>query len=195
MPNIAGSGAGWPAVSAVNGPGAPAAALVGLVDRAGGRQRVLAVGQDRGERRLVRDERPHVLRVLRHEAERVDRAAAAGEEVDRPSTDRLDEPMQVVRVNVGRHRAARIGLHAALDAAWVVGHHGAVGEPPRQRAEAGGAHRRADQQQDRLAAGVVAPNVVCQRGAGDVQGAGGRLGGSRGHGALLVVVSARMASI
>ena len=122
-------------------PGAPAAALVGLGDRAGGRQRVLAVGQDRGERRLVRDERPHVLWVLGHEGERVDRATAAGEEVDRLPTDRLDEPMQVVGVNVGRHRAGWIGLHAALDAAWVVGHHGAVGEVLRQRAEAGGAHR------------------------------------------------------
>jgi hypothetical protein len=89
----------------------------------------------------VRDERPHVLRVLGHEGERVDRATAAGEDVDRPRTDRLDEPMQVVGVNVGRHQAGGIGLHAALGAARVVGHHGAVGEVPRQRAEAGGAHR------------------------------------------------------
>jgi hypothetical protein len=61
--------------------------------------------------------------------------------VDRPPSDRLDKPMQVVGVNVGRHRAGWIGLHAALDAAWVVGDHGAVGEVLRQRAESGGAHR------------------------------------------------------
>ena len=67
--------------------GAPAAALVGLVDRAGGRQRVLAVGQERGERRLVRHERPHVLGVPGHERQRVDRAAAAGEQVDRPAAE------------------------------------------------------------------------------------------------------------
>ena len=47
---------------------------------------------------------------------------------------------------------------------------------PRQRAEAGGAHRRADQQQDRLGAGVVAPDVVGQRGAGHLEGVGRRLG-------------------
>ena len=79
-------------------PAPEAAALVGVVDRPAGRQRVLAIGQDRGERRLVRDERPHVLRMLRHEGERVDRAAAAGEQVDRPAAERLDDPMQVVGV-------------------------------------------------------------------------------------------------
>jgi hypothetical protein len=168
----------------VRHPGAPAAALVGLLHRAGGRQRVLPVGQDRGERRLVRDQRPHVPRVPGHQRERVDRAAAAGEQVDRPATDRLDEPVQVVGVDVGRDRAGRVGLHAALDTAWVVGHHGAVGEVPRQRGEPGGAHRRADQQQDRPAAGVVAPNVVGQGGAGDVQGV-----------VVVAASSARMASI
>jgi hypothetical protein len=150
-------------------PGAPAAALVGLGDRAGGRHRVLAVGQDGGERRLVGDEGPHVLGVLGHEGERVDRATAAGEQVDRTSTDRLDEPMQVVGVHLGSHRAGWIGLHAALDAAWVVGDHGAVGEVLRQRGEAGRAHRGAHQQQDRLGAGVAAPNVIGKGGAGDVQ--------------------------
>ena len=54
------------------------------MDRAGSGERVLAVGEDRRERRLVRDERPHVLRMLRDEGQRVDRAAAAGEEVDGP---------------------------------------------------------------------------------------------------------------
>jgi hypothetical protein len=47
---------------------------------------------------FVRDERPHLLRVLGHQSQRVHRAAAAGEDVDRPSIDRGDEPMQVVGV-------------------------------------------------------------------------------------------------
>ena len=63
--------------------GAEPAALVRVVDRLGGGQRALAIGQDRGERRLVRDERPDLLRVLRDEGQRVHRAAAAGEQVDR----------------------------------------------------------------------------------------------------------------
>ena len=78
------------------------AAHVGLVDGPGGGQRVLAVGQDRRDRRLVRDERPDVLRVLGHQRQRVHRAAAAGEQVDRSAAERLDDPMQVVRVLIGR---------------------------------------------------------------------------------------------
>jgi hypothetical protein len=49
----------------------------------------------------VRDERPHALRVLRHEGECVDCATAGSEQVDRPRGDRLDEAMQVVGVNEG----------------------------------------------------------------------------------------------
>ncbi len=127
-PNIAGSGSGWAANAAVIGPrwlttsdeprhaGTEPAALVRVVDGAGGRQRALAIGQDRRERRLVRDERPDLLRVLRDEGERVHRTAAAGEEVDGPAVELGDDPMQVVGVLVGRRRAGRIGLRAALDA-------------------------------------------------------------------------------
>src|SRR3954470_12585227 len=43
----------------------------------------------------------------------------------------------------------------------------------------------ADQQQDRLGAGVVVPNVIRERGAGDLQGVGCHLGRCPGHGALL----------
>ena len=63
--------------------GAEPAPLVRVGDRLGEGHRALAIGQDRGERRLVRDERPDLLRVRRHEGERVHRATAAGEEVDR----------------------------------------------------------------------------------------------------------------
>ena len=117
------------------------------------RHRALAVGQDRGERRLVRDERPHVLRVLRHEGERVDGAAAAGEEVDRAAAELGDDPVEVVGVLLGRGLAGGIGLRAALDAPRVVGHDRAVGEMAGQRAEPAGAHRRADEQQRRGGAG------------------------------------------
>ena len=82
--------------------GAEAAALVGVGDRLGDRQRALAIGQDRGERRLVRDERPDLLRVGRHEGERVHRAAAAREQVDRAAAELVDDPVQVVGVLLGR---------------------------------------------------------------------------------------------
>ena len=74
----------------------------------------VAVGQDLKERRLVRDQRPDLLRMPLDERQRIHRPAAAGEQVNRACIERLDEPMQVVRVLLGRRRAGRIGLLAAL---------------------------------------------------------------------------------
>ena len=61
-----------------------------------------------------------------------------------PAAERLDQPVQVVGVLLGRRLARRVGLRAAFDAARVVGHDRAVGEVPGQRREAARAHRRAD---------------------------------------------------
>ena len=120
-PNIAGSGAGWAANSAVISPwwltasdelghGRPeAAALVRVADRLRDRHRTLAVGQDRRERGLVRDERPDVLRMLRHQGQRIHRAAAAGEQVDR-AADRRDDAVDVVGVLLGRRLVAGSAL-------------------------------------------------------------------------------------
>ena len=164
--------------------GAPALLLVGVADRADGSLRVLRVGQDRGERRLVRDEDAHVLGMRRDERQGIDRAPAGGKEVDRP-TDLADDPMEVVGVLLRRRLARRIRLRAALGAARVVGQDRPVGEVLRQRAEAGGAHRRSDQHQDRFGAGLVSVDVVCQLGARGSQGVGrrvGQLGCRHGHG-------------
>ena len=78
----------------------------------------------------MRDERAHVLRMLRDKRQRIHRAAAAREQVDRTAADRGDDPMDVVTVDVGCHRAAHVVLHAALAAARVVGHDRAIGEVP-----------------------------------------------------------------
>jgi len=161
--------------------GAPPAALVGLVDRFARRQRVLPVGHNRGQRRLVRHKRPHLLRMLRDKSERADRAAAAGEQVHGSPANRLNEPIQVVGVSIGRHRTVRIGQDAALGPAWVIGDDRAIGEVLRQGAEAGCAHRQTDEQQDRLGAGLVPPNVIRQRCAGDVKSMGRHVSGRRGH--------------
>ena len=75
---------------------------------------------------------------------RIHRPAAAGEQVNRACIERLDEPMQVIRVLLGRRRAGRIGLHAALRAAGVVGNDGAVREVAAERAESRGCHVRTD---------------------------------------------------
>ena len=160
-PNIAGSGAGWPASSGPNGPwwlttpmncampapkplrwyvswtageAASAPSRSGRIDASGG-SCATSVRTSSG--------------CARDEGERVHRAAAAGEQVDRARAELGDDPMQVVGVLLGRGRAGRIGLRAALDAARVVGHDGAIGEVAGERAEPAGAHRRADQEQHR----------------------------------------------
>jgi hypothetical protein len=86
--------------------GTEPAAQIRVMDGLGDSYRALAIRQDRREWRLVRDERQNLLGVLRHEGERVHRAAAGGEQVDRPclevSHDLGDDPMQVVGVLLGR---------------------------------------------------------------------------------------------
>jgi hypothetical protein len=82
----------------------------------------------------VRDEHSHLLRVLRDERERVDRAAAAREHVHRPVRDRRDEPVQVVGVLVRCRLGGAVGAAAALRAARVVGDDRPVGDVAGERA-------------------------------------------------------------
>ena len=124
----------------------------------------------------MRDERPDLLGVLGHQGQRVDGAAAAGEDVRRSGVQRGDQPVQVVGVLIGGGFGGAVGAPAAVGAAGVVGHDGSVGEVAGQGAESGGAHRRSDDQQDRLGAGVVAPDVIAQHGAWHVQGVSLRVG-------------------
>ena len=86
-----------------------AAALVGLADVRARGQRRLAVGQELGRRRLVRDEGADLLRVAGDQGQRVDRAAAAREEVDRSGAERRDQPVQVVGMLVGRRLGGAVG--------------------------------------------------------------------------------------
>ncbi|MGH2698194.1 MAG: hypothetical protein ACRDJL_03205 [Actinomycetota bacterium] len=74
--------------------------------------------------------------------------------------------MEIVAVLVGGGLRGAVGPDAALGLAGIVGHHRAVGEVLRQRRESGGTHWGRDQQQDRLAARFVPPNVIGQSGAG-----------------------------
>ena len=107
-------------------------------------ERLLAVRQQRRGRRLVRDERAHLLRMLGDQRERVDGPAAAGEEVHRPATEFGDQPVQVVGVLVrrglrpgrrptrcGRPRAGRRSRPSGQGSArpGVVNPLAAIGEP------------------------------------------------------------------
>ena len=111
------------------------------MDVARGGEGGVTVGKDLKKRRLVGHQRPDLLRMPFHERQRIHRSTAAGEEVNRACIERLDEPMQVVRVLLGRRRAGRIGLLAPLRAAGIVGNDGAVREVAAERAESRGAHR------------------------------------------------------
>src|SRR6266478_3418701 len=74
---------------------------------------------------------------------------------------------------------AKMSTGPAPSAARIVGYDRAVGEMPGLSDESLGAHGRANEQQDRLGTGVIAPDVVVQHGARCVQGVGLRLGHDR----------------
>ena len=184
-PNIVGSGAGCCAQSAGNSPRWLTTAMKWAIpaphprcryvsfDGTRGRQGRLSVGEELGERRLVGHQGPHVLGIAGDERQCVDRAAAAREQVDRPAFELLDDPMQVVGVLIGCRRVGRLVQLAALAATWVVGDHGAVGEMARKCGEAGGGHRRTDQEQGSGVRRAPRPNFVGQSRARHLQGCGG----------------------
>jgi hypothetical protein len=63
-------------------------------------QRLLAVGQFLGGRRLVRHEGADLLGVPGHQGQRVDGAAAGGEDVHRPGVQRQDQPVLSVTLSM-----------------------------------------------------------------------------------------------
>lgn len=121
-------------------------APVGLGDRGGGSEHLVAVGQESGGRGFVRDQCAYQVAVLCHQRQCVDSSAAAGEHIHRPGTHRFDEPAEIGGVFGGRAGARTVVPDAAADTARVIGHHGAIGEVPRQGAETARLHGRADEQ-------------------------------------------------
>ena len=71
---------------------AEAAALVGLADAGARGQHRLTVGQLLGGGRLVRHQGADQPGMPGHQGQRVDRAAAAAEDIGRPGVQRLDQP-------------------------------------------------------------------------------------------------------
>ena len=151
--------------------------VVRFADVRARRQHRLAVRQFLRGRRLVRHQRMDLFGVLSHQGQAVDRAAAAGEDVHRAGVQRRDQPVQIVRVLVRRGLAGAVGALAPPGAARVVGDDRAVGEVPGQGGKAVRAHRRPDDQQHRLGAGLAGvPHVVMQDGPRHVQRVRLRLG-------------------
>ena len=74
---------------------AGACAQVGFVNADGSRERGFAIWKHLPCGGLVRDQRSNELRVPRHQRERVDRAATAREDVDRPGVQCRDHSAQV----------------------------------------------------------------------------------------------------
>ena len=102
-------------------PRSKSVALVGVADVLGRGEGGGAVGGERRQRRLVGDEDPDVVGVAGDECQRVDRAAAAREEVDRPAAGRRDHRVDVVGVLLRRRLGRGVVLRAPLDAPRVVG--------------------------------------------------------------------------
>jgi hypothetical protein len=70
--------------------------------------------------------------VFGHQGERVDGAAAAGEDVHKPRAQRINQPVQVVGLLLDRGLRGAVGALAAPRSAGIVGHDRAVGEMPGQ---------------------------------------------------------------
>ena len=155
---------------------AEAAAQVRLLDVLVSGERPGAVRRFEDRGRLVRDERADLLRVPGDQDERIDRPAAAREDVHRARLQLGDQPVQVIGVLVGRGLQGAVRALAAAGAPGVVGDDRAVGEVPGQGGEAVGAHGRSDHQQDWVTARLGGSDVVMQHGARHGQGAGLRLG-------------------
>ena len=112
----------------------------------------------------MRHERAHLFRVLGDQRERVDGAAARGEQVHGLAAQGRDQPVEVLGAIV-RRRVPGQGLRlAAVDPGWIVGNDRPVTEVLRQTVEAARGHRVADHQQRRLGAlGFGVADVVSQR--------------------------------
>jgi hypothetical protein len=93
------------------------------------------VGQRRDERRLVGDQRGHVVGVGRHERERGHRTAAAGEHLHRADPERSDHRVHVFGLDLGHVVQPVVLADTAAEPAWVVGDHGAVREVRREGAK------------------------------------------------------------
>ena len=155
---------------------AEAVPLVGVDDVGEHPDRHLTVFEQRDHRWLVGDEGAHVLGVDDHPVQPAHAAAARPERVHRPEPGRLDDAVVILGVHLHRELAAG-PTGAPLHAAGVVGDDRAAREVTDELLEAGGAHRRAENEQRAFVArGVGLMDVVRQRGAGDIEGVGGRLG-------------------
>lgn len=75
------------------------------------------------------------------ERERDHCPTAAGEQVDGLTTQGPDQPVDVIRVHVGRGFHGIVGAHAAVGTARVIGGHRVIGEVAGQGREPGGTHR------------------------------------------------------
>ncbi len=145
-PNAAGSGAGrrepvrgelavvHDEPDELRQPGPEPLLPVGLDHVLGDLVEHLAVGQVGDRRRLVGHGPRHVVGVRRDQRHQVHRSPAGAEAVDRPDAERLDDPVQVLRVVLRRDLggAGRVAGRAAR----VVGDDGPVAEQRDDRAEA-----------------------------------------------------------
>ena len=128
----------------------------------------LGVGEHRDEGRLVRHQGGHVAGVGRHERERSHGTPAAGEHLNGPGAECLDDGVNVVCLDRGRIVDPAVSASAAAEAARVIGDHGAVGEVRGQRAKAAGGHGLTDHEQrwTSVGGGQRAVNVIGDVGPG-----------------------------
>ena len=134
---------------------------------------VVAVGEELDQGRLVGDDGVDEAGVVLREREGGHGGAAGAEDGDRAArpvgVDVPDQGRDVVRARGQRRGGVRVVDRAAADPAGVGGEHRVVdGEQVGEARERVGAHGRAEQHHER----AVAPDLVVEPGAGDVEGGG-----------------------
>lgn len=102
--------------------------VIGIPDAGPGALGSMDVGENRSERRLVRYQGSHVMRVGRHEGERGHRSAAACEHLDRARAERPDDRVDVGGLGPERVVDPAVLAGAAAEAARVIGDQRALGE-------------------------------------------------------------------
>jgi hypothetical protein len=131
------------------------------------RGELLAVLQQREERRLVRDDRAHEPRAGLDEGECGDRAAARTEHRGRSGVEVIDEAGEVVRAEIRGRVLVGIVERAAVDAPRIGGDHGVVGgEQVGERRERRRVHRGAGEHHERAGAAHLVVQVRARDGEG-----------------------------
>ena len=146
---------------------------VGVDDLLASGSLLFRVREEETERRLVGDERTHVVGMAGGQSQPGDRPAAAAHDIGRPLAHRVEHPAHVIGEEIRLGVLIGIVDGAGRKAARIVGHDGVrVSQERRDRGEPHASHGVADEHQHR----ARAPHLVLETRARDVERVGDHFG-------------------